>query len=392
MAKRQRCAIVLVMSLGAATVSAQITEHLVATDIAGGYQVVAADMNKDGKIDLIALGTRVPDLVWFENPNWERHVIISGVPRMINIDAADVDGDGIPEIGLAYEFGTMPGQSQGKIAILTHHGDPKDMWTLKDIGAIPDSHRVRFADIEGNGTKVLAVQPILNGKATGFPDPDRLPTPLAIYRPGAWKRETVTEENYGVVHGLLPWDSNGDGREELLTAGRLGIHAHSLGKDGTWTRTQVARGEDKPYPDGGSSDLSAGVMNKQPFFAAIEPFHGNMVVVYQQDVHGQWQRHVIDTELANGHSIVVADVDGDGNSEIIAGGTRGGKNLYFYKATDGTGQTWIRSTLDGAMAANSCVAADINGDKTMDVVCLDNTMPFNLKWYQFSGSTSSSKR
>jgi hypothetical protein len=67
-------------------------------------------------------------------------------------------------------------------------------------------------------------------------------------------------------------------------------------------------------------------MNKKPFFAAIEPFHGNIVVVYQQDAKGQWQRNVIDTELTNGHSVVVVDVDG--NSEVIAGGTRGGKNVF----------------------------------------------------------------
>ena len=134
------------------------------------------------------------------------------------------------------------------------------------------------------------------------------------------------------------------------------------------------------------------MMNKKRFFAAIEPFHGNTVVVYQQDAKGEWQRSVIDTELNNGHSIVVVDVDGDGNSEIVAGGTRGGKNVYFYKATDATGQKWQRSTLDDAMAANSCVAADINGDKRMDVACIDNMMPFNLKWYQFRGPAGRSKR
>ena len=52
------CAIVLALTGGAASVAGQATEHLVATDIRGGYQVVAADLNKDGKIDLIGLDRR----------------------------------------------------------------------------------------------------------------------------------------------------------------------------------------------------------------------------------------------------------------------------------------------------------------------------------------------
>jgi len=67
-------------------------------------QVVAVDLNRDRRPDLVALGSQMPELVWYENPTWERHVITTGAPRMINADAADTDGDGIPEIALAYEF------------------------------------------------------------------------------------------------------------------------------------------------------------------------------------------------------------------------------------------------------------------------------------------------
>src|SRR5690348_9922230 len=49
--------------------------HVVATGLRGGYQVVATDMNKDGKIDLIGLGSQNPELIWYENPYWTPHVI-----------------------------------------------------------------------------------------------------------------------------------------------------------------------------------------------------------------------------------------------------------------------------------------------------------------------------
>ena len=54
---------------------APFTMHNVATGIRGGYQVVAVDMNKDGKVDLIGLGSSMMELLWYENPDWTPHVI-----------------------------------------------------------------------------------------------------------------------------------------------------------------------------------------------------------------------------------------------------------------------------------------------------------------------------
>src|SRR5207237_971442 len=56
----------------------QFTAHEIATGLRGGYQVVVADMNKDGKPDVIALASGLPELVWYENPAWQRHVIATG--------------------------------------------------------------------------------------------------------------------------------------------------------------------------------------------------------------------------------------------------------------------------------------------------------------------------
>jgi FG-GAP repeat. len=45
----------------------------------GGYQVVIADLNKDGKPDIIALASGLPELLWYENPFWQKHVLATGV-------------------------------------------------------------------------------------------------------------------------------------------------------------------------------------------------------------------------------------------------------------------------------------------------------------------------
>ena len=72
--------------------------------------------------------------------------------------------------------------------------------------------------------------PLTGAKAAG---PDyRDQTPLVYYRPADWKRQVISEENSGIVHGVWVIDWDGDGRDEILTAGFNGIDLFRLGKDG----------------------------------------------------------------------------------------------------------------------------------------------------------------
>jgi hypothetical protein len=244
---------------------APFTSHVVATGLRGGYQVVAADMTRDGRVDLIGLGSQMTELLWYENPSWTPHVITRDAPRMINVAAADTDGDGIPELGLAYDFTTRPQPGVGKVAILKANGDPRELWTLTEIDAIPTSHRVRFARVDGRTLLINA--PILGAMSRdGFNDPDHTPTPLRVYGPPSWNPETITMANLGVVHGLYTGDWDGDGRDDVLTAGYVGVFAHSLGKDGAWTRVELAKGDPAPWPQGGASDIAVGMLNGRRFF------------------------------------------------------------------------------------------------------------------------------
>src|ERR1017187_4830904 len=61
---------ILLCSALSAAPPVRFAEHTVATGLTGGYQVVAVDMNHDGKIDLVALASGMTELVWFENPGW----------------------------------------------------------------------------------------------------------------------------------------------------------------------------------------------------------------------------------------------------------------------------------------------------------------------------------
>ena len=140
-------------------------------------------------------------------------------------------------------------------------------------------------------------------------------------------------------------------------------------------------GDPAPWPKSGSSDVAVGRLGKQRFLAAIEPWHGNQVAIYRESA-GQWQRHVIDDTLADGHTIWTADLNGDGRDEVVAGYRGKGVNVYY--AQDAEGAQWSKVVLDGGMPAAACAIADLNGDGRPDIACIGSATA-NLKWYENLG-------
>jgi hypothetical protein len=338
-----------------------------------------ADLNRDGKPDLIALASGMKELVWFENPTWQRHVIAGNQNRMINCAVVEVDGR--PHIVLASEFANEAKNSIGVVSLLTPGADVRQPWTAREIDRLTTSHRLRVADIDGSG-KTIVVNAPLTGAGAAAPD-YRDHTPLVYYRPGEWKRELISAANEGVVHGIYIVDWDGDGRDEILTASFVGIHLYKFGKDGQWTRTAITQGDPAAWPKSGSSDVAVGKLGKRRFLAAIEPWHGNQAVIYRNGKHG-WDRQVIDDSLVEGHTILAADLNGDGRDEVIAGYRGKGRSVNLYYA-DAKGRHWSKQLLDdGGIAANACTVADFNGDHRPDIACIGGATA-NLKWYENLG-------
>src|SRR5437588_12960479 len=69
-----------------------------------GYAVLVADVNGDGKPDIIVVDTK--RVLWYENPTWKRHTIIEGMTRPDNVCAAayDIDGDGKLDLALGADW------------------------------------------------------------------------------------------------------------------------------------------------------------------------------------------------------------------------------------------------------------------------------------------------
>jgi hypothetical protein len=222
----------------------QFREHIISSELKYGYQLVAADLTRDGQRDLIAVDERATEVVWFENhhPAWERHVLVGNVPRPLNADCWDIDADGVPEVVLAYQFEPDPQKSVGSVVLLKSGADVRQPWTTREIDRVPTAHRVRWIDSQGNGKKVLLVGPMVG---TNFPPVRDDPVPIYLYRPGEWKRETVSTFPRGVLHAINPVNWDGSTKQQLLTACYLGLHRIEF-SSGQWIVTPISQGDPRP--------------------------------------------------------------------------------------------------------------------------------------------------
>jgi hypothetical protein len=375
--------------------------HTVA-EIPSGYQVAVADVNDDGRLDILALSSEESIVAWFENPSWKARPITTATRH--NISLAPLFRRGYPQRGLALasDFALNDSTSGGSV----WWGDPGNSlgseWSLRLLGRIPTSHRLRWADLDGSGRLGLVDVPLLGygAKAPYYDVPAPLTwfeTPEPLLRghvsatdtgKGEWVPHLI-DDSLTVVHGVHIMDWDNDGREEILTASFEGVHlfrSTGTGGDLHWTKTRLAAGDQGSTPRRGSSEIGVGRLDGRRFLATIEPWHGEHVVVYTRGKPGDlWSRHPIDDSFLDGHALVCADLDGDGNDEIVAGFRGPGTSLYVYYAADASGLKWERQTLDSQMAASCVVAADLNGDGRSDVVAIGASTA-NLKCYENLGA------
>jgi len=359
----------------------EFVPHVIEPKIPGGYAVHVADLNKDGRPDVIGLTSRITELAWYENPGWQRHVLIDNMKGLVNLAVHDMDGDGIPEIAVENEFSMVAANSKGLVWLLRHPGDPRQPWKAQPIDELITSHHAGWADVDGDGVKELINAPLIGAKALAPKYEDRVS--LVFYYARDWKRHMIDDQLNGVLHRLrvVKWDSGK--RDQILTAGFDGITLHRARGSGDklqWENVRLARGREEPAPRAGSSDVGMGQLKKRRFLAAIEPWHGNEVVVYTES-GGRWNRRVIFSELQEGHEVALGDFDGDGRQDIAAGDRRAG-NVHAFFSMDDAGTQWKHQVVDqGGMAGSGCVTADINGDRRIDIVCIGSATS-NLKWYE----------
>lgn len=355
-----------------------------------GYAVVLEDVDGDGKRDIVVVDSA--RVIWFRNPTWKLHTIIQGGTRPDNvcISAHDIDRDGKLDFALGADWKPFNTKSGGTLQWLRQGKTPTEPFSIHPIDEEPVIHRIRFADVDGDGRPELVSVPLMGrGSSAKGNWMDGSPVRIVAYHvpknptKDRWVPELL-DASLNVIHNFDPVPAAGRKGMDVLTASYLGVHL--LERQGEkWTRKQLGSGNQENLKGKrGASEIRQGKLkNGKKFIATIEPWHGTQVVVYTEpdQAGGLWHRQVLDERLRWGHAVACADLDGDGGDELIIGvrddpSPKESKEIdrrgvRVYKAQDEAGRKWSRTLVEnGGVAVEDLAAGDLDGDGRIDLVAV----------------------
>ena len=326
-------------------------ERVLTAEADGPYAAFAADIDGDGDLDVVACANNADQVLWFENVDGggafgPPQVISATADRARSVFAADLDGDGDVDVASA---------SYGDGAISWYENNPTVPHAISaDEGG---ANAVVAADLDGDGNLDVLSAAASAGRVAWFRNDGS----------GAFgARQNVTEAASGAV-AVRAADLDGDGHLDVLVASQGDDTVAWFANNGTGgfgpprSITTSAAGAAAIFVADLDGDGDPDVLAASAGDGVVSWFANNGTGAFGAGA-------VISAAAAQQpRSVHAADLDGDGDLDVLAAFSGDGSVAWF--ENNGTGGFGPRQTiaagLDGAYAV---IAANLDGDSDLDVV------------------------
>lgn len=330
--------------------------------------VAVADVNKDGKMDILA------GRYWFQAPGWQQHTIhsdtlnpVPGYSTSFLNYSMDVNNDGWPDL-IRFD---QPG---GICVWYQNPQNKKTLWQSHLILATAGNENPAFADVDGYGRMDIICNDITSKQVIW------LQSPMAK-NDTVWQRHIISNDatrgTDKYTHGLGWGDVNKDGRNDVII------------KSGWWQSPQTVTDSNWVFHEAnfGADCSNMFVLDvdkdgDQDIISSSAHDYGIWWYEQQKDNNGNstWVTHTISQLFSESHSLVLEDVNGDGYPDLVTGkryyahngGDPGGHEaavLYWFEFIPGKNPSWIPHLIDSNSGVGlSFVVQDINKDNKKDII------------------------
>ncbi|MDB5051880.1 MAG: peptidase and in, kexin, sedolisin [Fibrobacteres bacterium] len=132
-------------------------EHVVSTNLKYAASIKAADIDKDGDIDLITASSTDDKVSWFENNGsqiFTEHIVSTTADNAFEVDAGDLDGDGDLDIVSA-------SYNDGKFAWYANNGS--GAFTENFIATVEGAQHAVVSDLDKDGDQDIVFSSLTGG-------------------------------------------------------------------------------------------------------------------------------------------------------------------------------------------------------------------------------------